>query len=59
MTRKDFELIARTIKGLPTRDVEPEDTRTTVARMFVKALVAHSGNANFDSARFLKACGVS
>ena len=52
MTRKDFELIARTIKTLG-----PE-VRELTAKEFADALEKHSGNANFDKERFLKACGV-
>lgn len=58
MTRKDFELLARTIKGLP------DDAALTNAQMkfiswrFAEALREHSGNSSFDGDRFLKACGV-
>lgn len=54
MTRKDFELIARTIKKMA---FSFDQQRTNVANTFATALQAHSGNANFDKARFLKACG--
>lgn len=50
MSRKDFELLARTIRTMP------EDFRHVVANYFATALVGHS--ATFDKARFLKACGV-
>jgi hypothetical protein len=52
MSKKDFELIAATIRGL--RD---EFVRGYVARAFVDRLRA--SNPAFDKARFLKACGVS
>lgn len=58
MTRKDFELIARTIKRL-AGDRNGGQSKETVAEVFADALRVHSGNANFDRAKFLKACGVS
>lgn len=51
MTRKDFELIARTIKQ------QPENIRRAIAESFAVAL--QGTNANFDRAKFLKACGVT
>lgn len=53
MTRKDFELIARTIKN----KTETAVARNHFAKVFADALQEHTGNANFDRARFLKACG--
>lgn len=52
MTRKDFEKIASTIKGLMVGDAE----REIVAREFAVMLAAT--NDRFDKGRFLKACGV-
>lgn len=52
MTRKDFELIARTVKSF-----NDAQTRDVLAAKFAKEL---SGtNANFDPTRFAKACGVN
>ena len=53
MTRKDFELIARTVKAFPLVG------KDRLALQFADALEKHSGNANFDRYRFLKACGVA
>lgn len=54
MTRKDFELIARTIK----REYASEEVaRIRVATTFARAL--EGTNAGFDVVRFLKACGVT
>lgn len=60
MTRKDFELIARTLKGRkPTYPLIGEFERwNRDAVTFADALEQHSGNSSFDKARFLKACGV-
>ncbi len=52
MTRKDFQLIADTIKA---SDLGPTD-RLSLARDFADAL--RSTNPQFDRARFLAACGV-
>lgn len=52
MTRKDFELIARAIKETHMRQWN------NVPYAFADALEKHAGNANFDRAKFLKACGV-
>lgn len=57
MTRKDFEMIARQIKYLPHHSSVTDDQRDEIARNIANALEVHSGNANFDKARFLKACG--
>lgn len=51
MTRKDFELVVRTIKGL-----DPS-VRAAIGLVFADALAGT--NAGFDRARFLKACGVN
>jgi hypothetical protein len=52
MSRKDFELIAATIRSL--RD---DFVRAYVARAFAGQL--RTTNPDFDKARFLKACGVA
>lgn len=54
MTRKDFELVARTIKNLMRLDAT---SREYVATKFADAMA--NANANFDRAKFLKACGVT
>lgn len=50
MTRRDFELITKTIRDLPP------PARPLVAWRFAEAL--RSTNPRFDAERFLKACGV-
>lgn len=50
MSRKDFQLIAETIKGL---DVS-EEARAKIATAF--GYVLRSTNANFDAARFFDVC---
>ena len=52
MQRRHFELLARTVADL----ANPAD-RTRMAHHFADAL-RHT-NANFDRARFLKACGAA
>lgn len=52
MTRKDFQLIADTIKDL---DLIPID-RLHIAREFATSL--RTTNAKFDRSRFLRACGM-
>lgn len=57
MTRKDYELIARTIRGLTIN----EDDRRYVAKCFAADLATDSGfnamgNRRFDTDKFLKAC---
>jgi hypothetical protein len=63
MTRKDFELIAQTIRdlristNLPGQDILSRiETRNAVAQAFADSLV--QTNPRFDKAKFLKACGV-
>lgn len=56
MSRKDFELIARTIKSLRETDIEDDSVVDVVAERLATALVGHS--STFDKDRFLKACGV-
>ena len=51
MTRKHFELIARTIAELELKNADHE----YVAAEFMRVLAG--ANPQFDSARFLKACG--
>jgi hypothetical protein len=53
MSRKDFVLIAATIKALA---ISPED-RARVAEDFAYTL--RTTNPNFKRERFLAACGVS
>jgi hypothetical protein len=53
MTRKDFELVARTIKKLNFTQAH----KLFIAESFADALTGT--NAGFDRARFLKACGVA
>jgi predicted oxidoreductase len=52
MQRRHFELIAATIKGLPSDVYGCEQ----VAKAFADALRAE--NPRFDRARFLTACGI-
>ena len=56
MTRKDFELIASTIRNMPSHAASLRTARESCARAFADALGAT--NPRFDKARFLKACGV-
>lgn len=56
MSRKDFELIAATIKRLQYTDLN-EKARKAVAIEFADAL--RGTNANFKRDRFLTACGVT
>ena len=57
MTKKDFELIAKTIRSLDLRTPTCSSTDyhlRVVARAFAKAL--HSTNPRFDELRFIEAC---
>jgi hypothetical protein len=56
MTRKDFELIAETIKTLPEFGTDPitEAQRETIAARFAVAL--DTTNTHFDRVRFIEAC---
>lgn len=58
MTRKDFELIAATLKEQRWHKLSEEQVTLldNVALDFATRL--HATNAAFDTARFLKACGV-
>ncbi|HEV2816145.1 MAG TPA: hypothetical protein VGW40_02840 [Allosphingosinicella sp.] len=51
MSRKDFELIAATIRRMPS------ETAPSAAEHFADAL--RSTNPRFDRARFIRACGVN
>ena len=55
MTRKDFNLIAETLKGLDP--VLSPDVREVIANRFAKALA--TTNNGFDCRRFTKACGIN
>ena len=56
MTRKDFELIAETIRNLSvtTDPLLADAIRSTVADQFADALA--STNPRFDRGRFIRAC---
>lgn len=53
MTRKDFVLIAATVRRLQISD----ECRTQAAREF--ALVLSAGNPRFEFERFMVACGAA
>lgn len=57
MTRKDYELIAATIRRTTGEGPSPTVVQTIVSRAFADALAAD--NPRFDRARFLAACGVA
>ena len=63
MTRKDFELIARTVRDMTLVNCDTHDKlesarfhRENIARRFAWSL--SQANPAFDRARFLTACGV-
>lgn len=56
MTRKDFELIAKVLKGSENRIID-DLALEGLAETFADYLT--DTNPNFDRARFLTACGVS
>ena len=56
MTKKDFELIARTLADWPRTDDEHESWEHG-CRHFADALA--TTNPRFDRAKFLQACGVA
>jgi len=61
MTRKDFQLIAETVRGLDTFSYQYDgcdmpSSRWQAANAFADKLA--STNPNFDRERFLRACGV-
>lgn len=62
MTRKDFELIARTIAALHDEmsalEYEPVGTGTVRLAALKLAEALATTNPRFDRARFLSACGV-
>lgn len=58
MSKKDFELIARSLKAC----VELYDEGENITPAFVARDLAHrlaATNPRFDRARFLRACGVA
>jgi hypothetical protein len=55
MTRKDYELIAQTLRYAD--EIVDEIALEALAEVFANALVIT--NPAFDRARFLKACGVN
>lgn len=57
MTRKDFELVAQTIKDLARGFQNPPGMDMGKYTAFTFADAIQRENANFDRARFLKACG--
>jgi hypothetical protein len=59
MTRKDYVMIASTLKGMQRQFKEGEEGNTLLwilAQQFANELQAD--NPRFDRARFLTACGV-
>lgn len=56
MTHKDVELIAATIRALPSHSAGLRAHQASTARAFADALA--TTNPDFDRARFLKACGL-
>lgn len=64
MTRKDYELIAQTIRDIRiSTSVRGQDIlsrieiRDDIARLFAESLA--NTNPRFDKARFLQACGIT
>jgi hypothetical protein len=60
MTRKDFVIIAKVLKGLNedrAHCFDNEQDRKIVARRFAEAL--SNTNTDFNYARFFEACGVN
>jgi hypothetical protein len=61
MTRKDFELIARAVRGLDCFSYQYDGADMPSARFQAATAMADalgSTNPAFDRARFLTACGV-
>jgi hypothetical protein len=57
MSRKDFELIAEIIRGMPTTSVWYHGlSRAPVARRFAQGIVKH--HPRFRLAWFYRACGL-
>lgn len=54
MKRKDFDLIAKTIKALPVQPL----ARIAIAERFIDALEGAEGCTGFDRILFMKRCGV-
>ncbi len=54
MSRKDFELLARTIKDMRCFDIEDDSVVDLVAKRIAEALDRHS--STFQKERFLAAC---
>jgi hypothetical protein len=57
MTRRDFELIAGTVKYIRDLKTTDEDTLDLLAWAFATELGRN--NQRFDTPRFLKACGLA
>jgi hypothetical protein len=57
MTKKDFEFIAKTIKGIDAEAVGGAQGKFNVAETFAYKLA--ETNPRFDPHRFIKACGVT
>ncbi len=55
MSRRDFELIARTIRRVLERRGDPMDDTALVAEF---ALALASTNPRFNRCRFMRACGI-
>lgn len=53
MNRRDFELVARTVKAFPLIGKE------RLAIMFADAIQSSDGCSGFDRAKFLKGCGLN
>lgn len=53
MKRKDFDLIAKTIKALPVQPL----ARIAIAERFIDALEGAEGCTGFDRILFMKRCG--
>lgn len=54
MTKRDFELIARVIRSVPSWDESDSARRRELAMTFANALT--ETNPRFDRERFLEAC---
>lgn len=58
MTRKDFVLIAATLKACNSEELNNAQHTQWVCTVHRFADALATTNANFDRARFLKACGI-
>lgn len=56
MTRKDYELIAKVLKGLNDGEDSPDVPLTLVVEEFANVLQAENDRFDFD--KFVKACGL-